>query len=210
MADPRTSHGEALIMIADLNRQNADFRRQLDEMTRDRDQIKCLLTEAEDAALAERIDRDWWRDRAKKAEADMREHLEAAAVLTSLRESDGKLEASARGEAFKVMAWVFAQCFEDAGAVNHCEWTLNHPRTGSLVLLMQRKEGKTQGEVNAELKADNARLAGERDAAQASVAELVKAIEVASRGYAVLPYGLHLAVNVADRISHDHTDGRLQ
>jgi len=68
------------------------------------------------------------------------------------------MEFSAKHPAFALLAEELARCFTESGGENYVEVTCYHEKTGPLVLTMQRRHGKTPGQVNEELKAEIAEL----------------------------------------------------
>jgi len=93
----------------------------------------------------------------------------AESVITDLRlrsqeVKDGKfcLNVETRHELMTVLAASLANILSSAGASNYVEFTVAHPDFGPLTLTLQRQQGKTPGQVAAEVIA-------ERDAARAEV-----------------------------------------
>ena len=90
--------------------------------------------------------------------------LDGQTLLTDLALRDGGLYAGIEGGAAGLLAAGFAEQFVEAGGVNYVEVSFTHPKTGPLVVTLQRTQGKTphQLRVEAESERDQLRAEGER------------------------------------------------
>lgn len=86
-------------------------------------------------------------------------------------DKDGGINIAAKSPAFAILASECVKWFKEAGGVNYCEWRLNSgdPAFGTFTVTIQREDGRTLAQVNADLRT-------ERAAALLQIDELKKAL----------------------------------
>lgn len=87
--------------------------------------------------------------------------LDGQTLLTDLALREGGLYAGIEGGAAGLLAAGFAEQFVEAGGINYVEVSFTHPKTGPLVVTLQRTQGKTPHKLRAEAEAERDQLRAE-------------------------------------------------
>jgi len=87
--------------------------------------------------------------------------LDSQTLLTDIALRDGGLYAGIEGGAAGLLAAGFAEQFVEAGGINYVEVSFTHPKTGPLVVTLQRTQGKTPHKLRVEAEAERDQLRAE-------------------------------------------------
>lgn len=93
-------------------------------------------------------------------------------------DKDGGINLSTKSPTFAILAAECVKMFKESGGVNYCEWRLNSgdPAFGTFTVIIQREDGKTVAQVNADLMA-------QRDAALLQNDEYRKALKLVAGAF---------------------------
>lgn len=87
--------------------------------------------------------------------------LSEKTMLTELAMRNGGLYAGIEGGAAAVLASAFAEQFTSSGGINYVEVSFTHPKTGPLIVTLQRTQGKTPHQLRDEAEAERDTLRAE-------------------------------------------------
>ncbi len=90
-----------------------------------------------------------WKTKAKQLDKIIKQLTRVRVTDYSINERDGQ-DVTLRSETMHLFAGVLADWFIDAGGINYVEARLNSPKTGPLLFIVQRVEGKTPHELRIE------------------------------------------------------------
>lgn len=108
---------------------------------------------------------------------DLAAYVARQAFLTGMAPTDDGMNMGLKGTAAQMLAAMFAGQFIGNGATNFLEVRFDHKETGPLLVTIQRREGKSAGQMHAEAREEAMRLTRQRAALLAAVATAAAAFE---------------------------------